>query len=62
MGEDAHFFRLQVEGFADRILHGVPTPGADVDNGLAAVRRLVALARSAESGSKVLLSEAEGGV
>jgi predicted dehydrogenase len=62
LGDDAHFFRLQVEGFADRILHGVRTPGADVDDGLAAVRGLVALARSAESGKKVLLSEAEGGV
>jgi predicted dehydrogenase len=62
LGEDAHFFRLQVEGFADRVLRGVRTLGADVDDGLAAVRGLVALARSAESGKKVLLSEAEGGV
>ena len=62
LGEDAHFFRLQMEGFADRILRGVPTRGADIDDGLAAVRGMVALARSAESGKKVLLSKAEGGV
>jgi predicted dehydrogenase len=62
LGEDAHFFRLQVEGFAERILRGTPTLGADVDDGLAAVRGMVALARSAESGERVLLSEAEGGV
>jgi predicted dehydrogenase len=62
LGEDAHFFRLQVEGFADRILRGISVPGADVDDGLAAVRGLVSLARSAQSGKKVLLSEAEGGV
>jgi predicted dehydrogenase len=62
LGEDAHFFRLQVEGFADRILRGVSTAGADVDDGLAAVRGMVALARSAESGERVFLSEAEGGV
>jgi predicted dehydrogenase len=62
LGEDAHFFRLQVEGFAERILRGAPTLGADVDDGLAAVRGMVALARSAESGERVLLSEAEGGV
>jgi len=62
LGEDAHFFRLQVEGFADRILRGISAPGADVDDGLAAVRGLVSLARSAQSGMKVLLSEAEGGV
>jgi predicted dehydrogenase len=62
LGEDAHFFRLQVEGFAERILRGAPTLGADVDDGLAAVRGMVALARSAESGERVLLSEAEGSV
>ena len=62
LGEDAHFFRLQVEGFADRILRGIPTSGADVEDGLAAVRGMVALARSAQSGEKVFLSEAEGGV
>src|SRR5688500_16713868 len=62
LGEDAHFFRLQVEGFAERILRGALTLGADVDDGLAAVRGMVALARSAESGERVLLSEAEGGV
>ena len=62
LGEDAHFFRLQVEGFADRILRDIPTSGADVEDGLAAVRGMVALARSAQSGEKVFLSEAEGGV
>jgi predicted dehydrogenase len=62
LGEDAHFFRLQLEGFADRVLSGVPTPGADVDDGLAAVRGMVALVRSAESGERVSISEAEGGV
>jgi predicted dehydrogenase len=62
LGEDAHFFRLQVESLADRILRGVPTPGADVGDGLAAVRGMMALARSAESGERVLLSEAEGSV
>jgi predicted dehydrogenase len=62
LGEDAHFFKLQVEGFADRILHSTPMFGADVDDGLAAVRGMVALARSAESGERVVLSEVEGTV
>jgi predicted dehydrogenase len=62
LGEDAHFFKLQVEGFADRILRDAPTLGADVDDGLAAVRGMVALARSAESGERVLLSEVQGSV
>ncbi len=62
LGEDAHFFKLQVEGFANRILHSAPTLGADVDDGLAAVCGMVALARSAESGERVLLSEVGGTV
>jgi predicted dehydrogenase len=62
LGEDAHFFKLQLEGLADRILHSVPMLGADVEDGLAAVRGMVALARSAESGERVLLSEVEGTV
>ena len=62
LGEDADLFRLQVEGFADRILRGSGDGGADVDDGLAAMRGMVALARSAESGACVLLSEARGGV
>jgi predicted dehydrogenase len=62
LGEDAHFFKLQVEGFADRILHSAPALGADVEDGLAAVRGMVALARSAESGERVLLSEVGGTV
>ena len=61
LGEDAHLFRLQVEGFADRILHG-SHGGADVEDGLAAMRGMVALARSRSPGRCVLLSEARGGV
>ena len=51
-----------MEGFADRILHSTPMFGADVDDGLAAVRGMVAFARSAESGERVVLSEVEGTV
>jgi len=36
--------------------------GADVEDGLAAVRGLVSLARSAESGERVVLSEVQGSV
>jgi predicted dehydrogenase len=61
LGEDAHFYRLQVEGFADRILHGTSTGAATEDDGLAAIRGLVAIARSAESGERVKLAEVEGG-
>jgi len=62
LGEDGHFFRRQVEGFADAILDGAPMRGANAEDGLAAVRGMVAMARSAESGEAVRLSEVEGGV
>lgn len=59
---DGHFFRRQVEGFAETILEGAPMRGASVDDGLAAMRGMVAMARSAETGETVKLSEAGGGV
>lgn len=62
LGEDAHTYKLQVEGFADTILNGTPQHGANVDDGVAAVRALVAIARSAESGEWVRLSEVTGTV
>lgn len=62
LGADGHFPRLQLEGFAETILGGGPMRGADVDDGLAAVRGMVAMARSAENGETVRLSEVEGGV
>jgi predicted dehydrogenase len=62
LGADGHFFRRQVEGFADAILDGVPMRGANAEDGLAAVRGMVAMARSAQSGEAVRLSDVEGGV
>lgn len=60
IGADAHVYKLQVEGFADVILNQAPMRGATVDDGLAAVRALVAIARSAESGDWVALADVEG--
>jgi predicted dehydrogenase len=62
LGEDAHTYKRQIEGFADFILTGAPQLGANVDDGLAAMRALVAIARAAESGDTVALSEVKGGV
>ena len=62
LGADGHFFRRQVEGFAAAILDGAPMRGAGADEGLAAVRGMVAMARSAETGDAVRLAEAGGGV
>jgi predicted dehydrogenase len=62
LGADGHFYRRQLEGFADVILHGKPMTGADVYDGIASVRAMVAIARSAESGKEVALANVSGGV
>lgn len=62
LGADGHFYRRQVEGFARTILDGAPMEGAGIDDGLASVRAMVAIARSVESGKAVALSDVEGGV
>ncbi|MBI2941566.1 MAG: Gfo/Idh/MocA family oxidoreductase [Chloroflexi bacterium] len=62
LGEDAHSYKLQIEAFADAILHGVPLAGAGIDDGVAAMRAMVAIARSAETGESVRLADMRGGV
>lgn len=62
LGADGHFYRRQLEGFARTILDGTPMEGADVDDGLASVQAMVAIARSAESGKPVALADVAGGV
>ena len=48
LGEDAYTYKLQIEGFADTILHGKPLQGAGIDDGVASMRAMVAIARSVE--------------
>jgi predicted dehydrogenase len=62
LGADGHFFRRQIEGFAEAILEGAPMRGANAQDGLAAMRGMVAMARSAQTGEAVRLSDVEGGV
>jgi predicted dehydrogenase len=62
LGEDAHTYKLQIEGFAATILDGAPQTGASLDDGLAAMQAMVAIARSCESGEYVRLRDARGGV
>jgi predicted dehydrogenase len=62
LGEDAYTYKLQIENFADAVLHGRPQRGANIVDGLAGMRAMAAIARSAESGEKMKLSEASGGV
>lgn len=62
LGEDAYSYKLQIEGFAETILNGAPQHGAGVEDGVAAMRALVAIARSTESGEKVSLDQVTGRV
>lgn len=62
LGEDAHTYKLQIEGFADSILNHSAQHGATVDDGVAGVRALVAIARSVERGEPVRLADVSGGV
>ena len=59
---DGHFYRRQLEGFAATILDAAPMRGADVDDGIASVRAMVAVAQSVRSGKAVRLAEASGSV
>jgi predicted dehydrogenase len=62
LGADGHFYRRQLEGFARTVLDGTPMEGADVNDGLASVKAMVAIARSVESGKPVALDDVTGGL
>lgn len=62
LGADGHFYRRQLEGFADVILNGAEMTGANLEDGIASVRAMVAIARSVESGKRVNLADVSGGV
>ncbi len=60
LGADGHFYRRQVEGFAEAVLNGTPQTGADIGDGIASVRAMLAIARSVSEGRKVRLDEVAG--
>lgn len=62
LGADGHFYRRQLEGFADTILDGAAMRGADIADGVASVRAMVATAQSVRSGKPVRLAEVSGPV
>jgi predicted dehydrogenase len=62
LGADAHVYKLQVEGFAEAILQRKsPVLGATIEDGVAAMRALAAIARSVETGERMCLADATGG-
>lgn len=62
LGEDAYTYKLQIESFAEAILTGAPMRGATVEDGLASMRAMVAIAESVRTGDEVALAKASGGV
>jgi predicted dehydrogenase len=62
LGEDAYTYKLQIEGFAEAILNQRAQLGANVEDGLASVRALVAIARSVERNEPVRLADVSGGM
>jgi predicted dehydrogenase len=62
LGADGHFYRRQLEGFADVILKNAPMRGASMEDGIASVRAMVAIAESARTGSPIALADVSGAV
>lgn len=62
LGEDAYTYKRQIEGFAETILTGAPMQGATIDDGIAAMRMMVAIARSVETNDAVQLAGVSGSV
>ena len=62
LGADGHFYRRQLEGFADTILDGAPMRGADGTDGVASVRAMAAIGQSVRSGRPVRLADVAGAI
>jgi predicted dehydrogenase len=62
LGADRHFWRRQIEGFADTILTGAPQVGADAEDALAVVRTLAAIQHSVTTGDEVEVAGFVGAV
>lgn len=60
LGPDGHLYRRQLEGFADAVLHDGPLTGAGIEDGVASVRCMLAIAQSVAEGRSVRLDEVEG--
>ena len=62
LGADGHFYRRQLEAFSDVVLKAAPMTGAGIDDGVASVRGMVAIAQSVRSGQPVRLADVTGPV
>jgi predicted dehydrogenase len=62
LGEDAHFYRLQVESFADAIRGQDSFPAAGIEDGLAAIQTLRAIQLSTQKGEPVTVADVTGAI
>ena len=62
LGADGQFYRRQVEGFARAILDGGKLEGANIDDGEASVRAMIAIRESVAHGTSIYLADVKGGV
>ena len=62
LGEDGHFYRLQVESFADAVRGEDSFPAAGIEDGLAAVRVLRAIQLSVQKGEPVAVANVTGAI
>lgn len=62
LGADGQFYRRQVEGFARAVLDAGPMEGANIEDGEASVRAMVAIRDSVATGKTVALADVSGGV
>jgi len=60
LGADGHFYRRQIEGFADVVLNGAKSRGAFIEDGLASIRAMVAIAQSVRTKKSVALKDVSG--
>jgi predicted dehydrogenase len=60
LGADGHFYRRQLEAFADTVLTGAAQTGAGIADGVASVRAMLAIRQSVRSGAWVTLEETGG--
>jgi len=62
LGADGHFYRRQLEGFAEVVLDSAPMRGAGIEDGLASVRAMAAIARSVETGQRIDVATMTGAI
>jgi predicted dehydrogenase len=62
LGGDGHFYRRQLEAFAETILHSKPGHGAGIEDGVASVRAMAAIAESVRTRRPVRLCDAQRAV